>query len=281
MREVGPPRCLLVEVRTADEPANHTTMLWPALQELMRALGDEPRTMWATSPGGKAGRDRQFSWAGLNALGSDPKTGTVSSTELRAHEAEFDLSIYLRHNPALPADAQPPAAIWMAVELRAGAFALTELVDAAESFLIACATTMPVLHGGVTVLDNVTQARCEVTGGTASEAAKQRPEFQRRREHDWFLNQSALWSKCRRLYFVSLLGPALAARAGGAEAARAAGAIDVREIAGALIFRAIHPPPRDSLDPEFLATTASQRRWLWPCTFQNPLDASGIEDVLG
>ena len=40
-------------------------------------------------------------------------------------------------------------------------------------------------------------------------------------------------------------------------------------------------PPRDSLDPEFLAATTSLRRWLWPHPFKNPLDAAGFEAEVG
>ena len=68
---------------------------------------------------------------------------------------------------------------------------------------------------------------------------------------------------------------------GGAEAARAAGALDVREVNGSLTFRAMEGPPRDSRDPEFLAATLPLRRWLWPHTFQNPLDAAGFETEVG
>ena len=62
---------------------------------------------------------------------------------------------------------------------------------------------------------------------------------------------------------------------------RAAGALDVREVNGSLTFRAMEGPPRDSRDPEFLAATLPLRRWLWPHTFQNPLDAAGFEAEVG
>jgi hypothetical protein len=47
------------------------------------------------------------------------------------------------------------------------------------------------------------------------------------------------------------------------------------------MFQAMPGPPRDSLDPEFLAATTSLRRWLWPHTFKNPLDAAGFEAEVG
>jgi hypothetical protein len=144
-----------------------------------------------------------------------------------------------------------------------------------------CATVvLPVVHGGITRLDNLAQAESE-TSGTATHIERQPATFQRRREHDWWMNQAILRTKCRRLYWTTLLGPALTQAAGGADAARDAGALDVREVNGSVIVRAMEGPPRDSLDPEFLAATVRLRRWLWPHTFQNPLDAAGFEAEVG
>ena len=57
--------------------------------------------------------------------------------------------------------------------------------------------------------------------------------------------------------------------------------LDVRELDGSIVFQAMPGPPRDSLDPEFLAATTALRRWLWPHTFKNPLDAAGFEAEVG
>lgn len=54
-----------------------------------------------------------------------------------------------------------------------------------------------------------------------------------------------------------------------------------RHARGDIVFLAMEGPPRDSLDPEFLAATTRLRRWLWPHTFQNPLDVAGFEDEIG
>jgi hypothetical protein len=134
--------------------------------------------------------------------------------------------------------------------------------------------------GGVTVLENAAQAAMEVTG-TGTDSARQSPLFRRRHDHDWYLNRKTIRHKCRRLYWTTLLGPELTAAAGGADAARAAGALDVRETSGSLVFQAMDGPPLDSLDPAFLAATVRLRRWLWPHTFQNPLDAVGFEEEIG
>lgn len=279
--------CVSLEVRFADEPAAHLDALLAALAEFFDTLGDAPKSVWATSPGGRSGRTRAFSWKTMAALGADDHTGTISSNELRSRPLEdrpgfrstFRISMYLRHNPAVEPRFQPPAELWVAVESPSVGF--KSMPGAAQTLVARCAERMPILHGGVTQLDNLEQASCEVTGGMRSEVNGQPPLFQRRREHDWWMNEAVIRTKCRRLYWTTMLGPTLASAAGGAEAARAAGALDVREVNGSLIFQAMAGPPRDSLDPEFLAATVRLRRWLWPHTFQNPLDAAGFEAEVG
>ena len=279
--------CISMEIRVADEPAAHLGALLAGLAEFFEALGDVPKSVWTTSPGGRSGRTRAFTWKTMAALGADANTGTISSCELRSRPLEdrpgfqpsFDMSLYLRDNPGVPLEYQPPAKLWIAVQ--SGSVGLGALPAAGQTFVTRCAEHMPILHGGITHLDNLEQASCEATGGMRSEVNRQPPLFQQRREHDWWMNKGVLRTKCRRLYWTTMLGPTLASAAGGAEAARAAGALDVREVNGSLIFQAMAGPPRDSLDPEFLAATVRLRRWLWPHTFQNPLDAAGFEAEVG
>jgi hypothetical protein len=258
-----------------------------ALRRFFDRLGDVPGSLAITSPDGGRFRRRALAWNTLESLGTDPSVGSIDSIDLRSQplppdapsgQASFEMSLYLRHNPALRADEQPPAALWMAVTSRSTAY--VAVPEAARELVTQCAQCIPLLHGGITALDNLAQAASEVTG-TATDVRKQPELFQRRREHDWWMNQDLIRTRCRRLYSTTLLGPALAQAAGGAEAARAAGAIDVREVNGSLIFRAMEGPPRDSLDPAFLAATVGLRRWLWPHTFQNPLDAAGFEAEVG
>ncbi|MBZ0234571.1 MAG: hypothetical protein K8M05_19725 [Deltaproteobacteria bacterium] len=187
------------------------------------------------------------------------------------------IDVYLRHNPAIELEFQPPAAIWLGAE--GTSEHLRGLLAACSDFLAFAASVQDVLHGGITVLDNLAQAESEVTG-TGTDVAKQPPRFVRRHDHDWRYPRRA-WTVVRRLYWTTLLGPKLASAAGGAAAARAAGALSIQEISGSLLFQAMEGPPRDSLDPEFLAATTRLRRWLWPHTFKNPLDAAGFEAEVG
>jgi hypothetical protein len=276
-----------MEIRVADEPAGQLARLIALLEQYFDAIGDAPRSVWSTSLAGRSGRTRAFSWDALEKLGSDGQTASVSSYELRSRPLQdrpgeqvvFDMSLELRRNPDLKLpELQPPFRLFIAVHSSLPVF---DAVPAASSAFVArCAEVLPVVHGGITRLDNLAQAESE-TRGTATHIERQPATFQRRREHDWWMNQAILRTKCRRLYWTTLLGPALAQAAGGADAARDAGAFDVRGVNGSLIVRAMEGPPRDSLDPEFLAATVRLRRWLWPHTFQNPLDAVGFEAEVG
>ena len=267
-------RCLVLEVRFATEPAAWLALMLSALRPLVDAL--RPAEMFVCTPGGKVSRDRKVKWSTVEELSALPTTGTLS---LHTYEGATRCSMraYLRHNPAIELRYQRPADVWFSVERTADDWA--PALRAAEDFLTFAAAAPSVLFGGITVLDNDSQASSEVTGDSTF-IEKQPAQFQARHDHDWRL-QHELWTLCRRLYWKTLLGPTLAAAAGGADAARAAGALDLREIDGSLLFQAMPGPPRDSLDPEFLAATTSLRRWLWPHTFKNPLDAAGFEAEVG
>jgi hypothetical protein len=96
--------------------------------------------------------------------------------------------------------------------------------------------------------------------------------FQERIKHDMRLD--AYWTRARRLYPITLLGPKLAGQLSAADA-RAAGALAVEEINGSLLLDA-YPTVVETWDPGFLQATVEQRRWLWPHTIQNPADAVGL-----
>lgn len=233
--------------------------------------------MHIVSPGGRVSRARAYKWSSVESAVDDAETGTVSLFTADEEADSFQLGFYVRHNPKVARGSQVPPYLWMVD----GATSHDDrAVTATARVLEIAATHMGVLHGNVTRFGNSAQARSELIGGRTG-MDDQPPLFQQRYEHDWWRNQGEVWTRCRRLYWKTLLGPTLATAAGGAAAARAAGALELEEINGALLFRAMQGPPRDSLDPEFLAATTSLRRWLWPHTFQNPLDAAGFEAEVG
>jgi hypothetical protein len=82
------------------------------------------------------------------------------------------------------------------------------------------------------------------------------------------------WTKARRLYPITLLGPKLASQVSASDAL-AAGALAVQEINGSLLIDA-YPTVVETWDPEYLKATVNLRKWLWPHTIQNPADAAGL-----
>jgi len=136
-----------------------------------------------------------------------------------------------------------------------------------------CARELAILHGGITSLQNQWQATMEISG-TGINVEDQPARFQARWAYDGREN-TELWRKAKRVYSTTILGPKLAEQAGGAAAARAAGALNIVEIGGSVIFNAT-TEIMDSLSPEFLDETRGVRSWLWPLTIQNPLDGEGI-----
>lgn len=267
-------RCLVMEVGFASEPATWLDRLLPALRPLVEAL--RPESMFTCTPGGRVSRDRKVKWSTVEEWVAQPTTGTLS---MHTYEgpARRTVSVDLRHAPSVSSRFQSSSCVWFGAE--APRESMAELTTAGDSFIAFAARVPGVQYGAITALDNLEQASCEVTG-TATDEEKQPAQFRARRDHDWKL-KFELGALCRRLYWKTLLGPTLAAAAGGAAAARAAGALDVRELDGSIVFQAMPGPPRDSLDPEFLAATTALRRWLWPHTFKNPLDAAGFEAEVG
>ena len=271
MHSLNADRYFAGEIWFAEEP--EPQRLVDALRPLAAAA--KPRVIHATTPGGRLLRDRAYRWATVEQLASDPTVGTLSLSDADDGGHSCEISLFLRLNPDLAGNEQRPPSAWFAISNAS----VPAPIELASQALTTLAERELVLHGCLTVLDNVTQATSEFTGvGTSGRANS--ALFDRRRAHDWRFPRRA-WTLCRRLYWKTLLGPTLAAAAGGADAARAAGALDLREIDGSLLFQAMPGPPRDSLDPEFLAATTSLRRWLWPHTFKNPLDAAGFEAEVG
>jgi hypothetical protein len=203
-------RSLVLEARFDTEPATWRDRLLPALQPLVTAVA--PQTMFTCSPGGRVSRGRRFKWAQVEDSASMATTGDIALNTYDG-DAPSTIKLCLRHNPAIDLRFQPPASLFAAIERERPSW--DGVLPAMLSFLQFAASAPGVLHGGITLLDNLAQAAIEVTG-TSTDIDKQAPGFIRRHEHDWRLNKQELGSSCRRLYWKTLLGPTLATAAGGA-----------------------------------------------------------------
>jgi hypothetical protein len=251
----------------AGEPVQNTVGLEKIVQETVSALGGTPANICAASVGGKAGKIQTFSPDNFAALLSSPQSGALTISGLRESTAHVDLRLYLRHNPAVAMKYQPPGVLYFVAECGGGALSPKAAQGAAREFLRACAAELQVLHGGAIAFPNRNQALSEAS--LIGHDMPGEPESFVKRWHYDASNSMSLWQKARHVYWLTLLGPALAQQAGGAVAANASGAVEVMEKAGSLIFAATRNI-EDSLDPNFSRKTRKLREWLWPYLIQNP-----------
>lgn len=251
----------------AGEPVHKPVGLEKIVQETISALDGTPVNICAASVGGGAGKIQTFSADNFAALVSSPKSGALTISGLRESTAHVDLRLYLRHNPAVAMKYQPPGVLYFVAECGTGALSPITAQEAAGEFLRTCATEIPILHGGAMAFPNRNQALAEAS--LVGHDTPGEPESFVKRWHYDASNSMLLWQKARHVYWLTLLGPALARQAGGAAAANAYGAIEVMEVAGSLIFAATRNI-EDSLDPSFSRETSKLREWLWPYLIQNP-----------
>jgi hypothetical protein len=145
-------------------------------------------------------------------------------------------------------------------------------VDATARFLLTVATPCRPLHGAVAATIDADRADEEINVDLIGELrdANGNP-IPHRLDFD-AVRYTEFFTKARRAYWLTILGPELAAAAGGVEAARATGAARVEQRGDCLIVQATDDV-RDCLAPDWPARSAALRRWIWPHTIQNPIDA--------
>lgn len=253
----------------AREPAHNRVGLERIVQETISALGMTPANICAASTQGKVGKIQTFSPGNFAALLGEPELGALTVFGLKESPAHLDLRLYLRHNAAVAMKYQPPGVLYFVAECGRQALPPKKSQEAAREFLRACATELPVLHGGIMAFPNRSQALSEASL-IGSDVSEEPESFAKRWNYDASSSMS-LWQKARHVYWITLLGPVLAQYVGGAAAAITAGAIEVTEVAGSLIFAATKDI-EDSLDPDFSRKTRKLREWLWSDLIQNPHD---------
>ncbi len=254
-------------VYVAEEPIRAAGRLHAVLRETTSPLGREPASVYPVSARGKVGRARVFSESNVDLLLSKPETGAVRMLGLKQSRAYFDFRWYLRHNPSVEMKYQPPGVLYCIAECGPQALSSTQVVEAAKRFVVACATEMTVLHGGITALPNRNQALAEASL-VGVDVAREPESYVRRWSYDAG-NQMALWQRARHVYWTTLLGPHLVRQV---DPAARCDAVDVTEVCGSLIVRTTDSI-QDSLQSGFSVQTRRLRQWLWPYLIQNPEEA--------
>ncbi|MEZ4363314.1 MAG: hypothetical protein R3B48_24270 [Kofleriaceae bacterium] len=219
--------------------------------------------------GRQEGRWRGFKWQAVEEAIADGEVQVLNLVAGAPKDVWFSAKLQLRSAPDPRLRPSSPRTFYFVSEQRASS--TSPVLTAGRQVLEQLARALQPVSGGLLAAPSFNQAYCEVedSGNCQLEA----PTYVERNKHDC-VSASDRWTKARRLYPVTLLGPKLASQLSAADA-RAAGALAAQEINGSLLIDA-YPSIVETWDPEFLRATVNLRKWLWPHTIQNPADAAGL-----
>jgi hypothetical protein len=253
------------------DPANHADVAHAALKAIVGGADRQDLVIQMSlyKAPSTQGRLRAFKWKAVEEAILDPDVKVLDFVVGASSELTFAAKLQLRSDSNPQRAPSTPRRFTFACEAAGAGTAC--LIDAAREMLEGIARSANPISGGAIAAPTFHQAYCEIEDGGDRErepmAFQERIRIDRRFDSD-------RWTKARRLYPITLLGPKLASQVTAAEA-RAAGALAVKEINGSLLIDA-YPTVVETWDPEFLKATVELRRWLWPHTIQNPADAVGL-----
>jgi hypothetical protein len=243
------------------------------LREVTQAAGITPLHVWRIGPGTRI-FTRPFSWEQFDAFVDQEDTSSVNLSIAPDLQMRFSLGAKLRgkHRGIL----SPDVLDLMILIGREGVVNETVAARTAELLLRRAAERLPVTQGGAHAYEESDYAGFEALL-VGTETDKQPPHIQARWKGERKVERH-IRDKPQRIYWRTLLGPKMAANVGGAAAARAAGAEQVEEIAGSLLF-GVGALPSAVFTAEYRERTRGLRQWIWPHSIQNPVDA--IDDSRG
>lgn len=217
----------------------------------------------------KEGRWRSLQSKALDEALADPEVETVNFIAGLPRDVYFVAKTQVRSDP--DPRRRPASPLRFSFVCNATHVEPSASVRAGRSLLTRACASGAALFGGVFRAPSFNQAVCEVDD---SGNCQQEPAAYRERNKVDCIAASDRWTKARRLYPITLLGPKLASAVSAADAL-AAGALAVQELGGSLLIDA-YPTVVETWDPEYLRATVALRRWLWPHSIQNPADAVGL-----
>jgi hypothetical protein len=265
-------------VYMAEEPGAHTEVLAPALRALSEAVGVPPRKMTEFGRKSRHRGERKFSWEWFEeAMGRAEHISLWGGPARNARSfaylpTELRVRINLRYFYNIEMRFQDPRLVYAIVPTSDDPDERRVRVEATALFLLTVSAPCRPLHGAVAATVDADRAYEEINMQPIKEIrdADGNP-VPYRLDFD-MTHDTELFTKARRAYWLTILGPELAAAAGGVEAARATGAARVEQRGDCLIVQATDDV-RDCLTSDWPARSAALRRWIWPHTIQNPVDA--------
>jgi hypothetical protein len=252
-------------------PSAQLPALRDCIDKMLALIGISPAETQAAlfrSPF-KQGKWRRQLWKAFDDAARDDDVEAVDLLVGSPQDVRFTATIQLRK------DSDPqrvsPSPLYLGFACESQTWSADGICRAARLLLETAAVGhVTPLFGGVFRAPVLNQALYEIhSGGNLHDEPK---VFQDRIGFDMRLVN--YWTKARRLYPITLLGPKLASQVSASDAL-AAGALAVQEINGSLLIDA-YPTVVETWDPEYLKATVNLRKWLWPHTIQNPADAVGL-----
>jgi hypothetical protein len=217
----------------------------------------------------KEGRWRGFQWKAVQEALDDPNVEVLNVRAGSSEDFFFSAKFQVRSDPDPQRTPLSPRRFYFVCDIRPSRDGAE--TRAARELLHVVAGTAAPISGGVIGAPMFSQVHCEVEDG--GDRDNESAEFQERIRVDRRF-ETERWTKARRLYPITLLGPKLASQVSASDAL-AAGALAVQEINGSLLIDA-YPTVVETWDPDYLRATVNLRKWLWPHTIQNPADAVGL-----
>lgn len=225
-----------------------------ALLEVFDTFHEKPARMWVAAENLKQSAYNEQRLARAFASGQTRRVSVKG-----AGDPLIEISLDLRDEPGSLRDSSARRFVEV----------MTPLVAPGDPRLlrflqVACAA-YDVVQGGVCAAPNYQQANAEMNLTLSSELA---PETYRRIQFD-AMHQHEAQTKLRRLYPVTIIGPAIWATLPPLPATDPP--LVVRDLADCKMITA-WPTLTDPHDLDFLLGTRDLRRWLWPYTIGNPAD---------
>src|SRR5262245_9280064 len=256
----------------AEAPAGHPDLVRHSLRAVLAdlALTEKDIKLAQYFLGGDQRGWRAFAWERVDESLTNTEVGALDILYGTPRHVRMTMNAKLRTSPAL----SPPRVPWSVSFISEATPETAPRIIAAGRHLldIAAASAAAPISGAVFRAPAFNEGHHEIDGG--HDIGHLPKWFQDRHGHDQW-HRSKLKTLAKRLYPITLLGPALAAQTSAA-ALRAAGAAAVTPVNGSLIVDA----PGDVVetwDAGFLARTVELRRLLWPLTIKNPADAGGLD----
>ena len=254
----------------ARDPVEIPELVRREIQALIEGLGVAAAELQVQTS--ERGAWRPFTWRSVEAACAKPTLESIWLLVGDSATVHASAQVWLRRKPRDP-EFWPPGTSWFVAD--AARWQGARIAAVGRQWLELAAEHGAAISGGVLAGTSLRDAWVETRGifafGAGEVITPAQGLLQERLHGD---DLRGTWSKIRRIYPLTLLGPRFASNH-NAQLLRAAGALRVQELGGSLIVDA-SAEVVPAWAPAYLASTTALRRLAWPITLQNPADAEGL-----